>query len=201
VNHLFLKPKAERADTNLTVITDKRVYHFTLVLSNRKPSDPEAWRDRDLTYSLSFRYPDEVARQREAEAAAATHVQKEDEIATRLAAAKTRTDGTDYWIAGAEEVSPSSVRDDGRFMYLTFANNRDMPAVYTEDIAGNEAIVNTHIEGNQIVVQRLFRKLVLRKGPAVACLVNKSFDLGNGTDNTTGTVANDVVRTIKGEKR
>ena len=29
-NHLFLKPKAENADTNLAVVTDRRSYHFRL---------------------------------------------------------------------------------------------------------------------------------------------------------------------------
>src|SRR3989338_4792029 len=31
-NHLFIKPRATQADTNLTVITDKRVYQFALVV-------------------------------------------------------------------------------------------------------------------------------------------------------------------------
>jgi type IV secretion system protein VirB9 len=58
--------------------------------------------------------------------------------------------------------------------------------------------VNTNVEGNEIVVQRLVRQLTLRKGNAVACVVNKAFDLDGGKDNTTGTVAPDVERVIKG---
>ena len=37
-----------------------------------------------------------------------------------------------------------------------------------------------------------------RKGDAVASVINKSFDLNGGIDNTTGTVAPDVERVIKG---
>jgi len=42
------------------------------------------------------------------------------------------------------------------------------------------------------------RRLILRKGIAVASVVNKSFDLNGGMDNTTGTVSPDVERVIKG---
>ena len=50
-NLLFVKPLAERASTNMTVVTDRRVYLFDLVASpaNRTP-----------LYVLSFTYPDEI---------------------------------------------------------------------------------------------------------------------------------------------
>ena len=80
-------------------------------------------------------------------------------------------------------------------------NNRDMPAVYATDADGTESLVNTNVEGNEIVVHRMVRKLTLRKGAAVACVVNKSFDLDGGRDNTTGTVAPDVQRVIRGVRQ
>ena len=85
-------------------------------------------------------------------------------------------------------------------MYLTFGNNRDMPAVYSTDAVGNEALVGTSVEGRDVVVPRMVRKLVLRKGNAVACVVNKSFDINGGKDNTTGTIAPSVERVLKGKK-
>ncbi|MCB1965701.1 MAG: P-type conjugative transfer protein VirB9 [Candidatus Accumulibacter sp.] len=198
-SHLFIKPQAEKADTNVTVITDKRTYQFALVVQPRAVKDSTAWADPNLIFSLAFRYPDEEA------AKAAASAQKEalqarlGEIKGKLSDATKEGQNFDYWVAGSEEISPTAARDDGRFIYLTFTNNRDMPAVYSVDEQGNEALINTNvIDGNTIVVQRLVRRLILRKGIAVASVVNKSFDLGGGMDNTTGTVSPDVERVIKG---
>lgn len=197
-SHLFVKPKAQKADTNLTVVTTKRVYQFALVVEPRGTRDDKAWSDPDLVYSLSFRYPDQDTARLAAQATTADATAVRKGIKDKLATAKMRDENHDYWVAGSDEISPTAARDDGRFIYLTFSLNRDMPAVYAVDDEGNESLINTNVEGNEIVVQRLVRKLSLRKGKAVACVVNKSFDLNGGRDNTTGTVASDVERVIKG---
>ena len=200
-NHLFIKPQATQADTNVTVVTDKRTYQFALVVQPRPMKDSTAWANPNLIFSLTFRYPDEEA------AKAAVNSKKEavksrlGEIKGKLSDAKKEGQNFDYWVAGSEEISPTAARDDGRFIYLTFSNNRDMPAVYSVDAKGNEALINTNvIDGNTIVIQRLVAHLMLRKGNAVASVINKSFDLNGGIDNTTGTVAPDVERVIKGER-
>lgn len=204
-NHLFIKPQAEKADTNVTVITDKRSYQFALIVQPRALKDSTAWTDPNLIYSLSFRYPEEEAARAAAAAKKEALQSRQAEIKDKLkdaAAATKPIQNMDYWVVGSREVSPTAARDDGRFIYLTFTNNRDMPAVYSVDEDGNEALINTNvIDGNTIVVQRLVRQLMLRKGDAVASVVNKSFDMDGGLDNTTGTVAPDVVRVIKGAKQ
>lgn len=198
-NHLFLKPQATNGDTNATVVTDKRTYQFALVVQSRPAKDSTAWQDPNLVYSLSFNYPDD-------DAAKLVVSEKKDalraslkEIKTKLSDASKEGQNLDYWVAGSDEISPTSARDDGRFIFLTFSNNRDMPAVYSVDGGGNESLINTNvIDGNTIVVQRLVAKLILRKGPAVASVVNKSFNPDGGIDNASGTVASDVERVIKG---
>ncbi|WP_334190488.1 P-type conjugative transfer protein VirB9 [Noviherbaspirillum sp.] len=197
--HLFIKPQATKADTNVTVITDKRTYQFALVVQPRPIRDSTAWADPNLVFSLAFRYPDESLARAAANAG-------RDAVKTRLGEARSRpadpdsaAHNLDYWVAGAEAVSPTAARDDGRFIYLTFANNHDMPAVYSVDDTGNEALINTSvIDGNTIMVQRLVRSLMLRKGDAVASVINKSFDPDGGRDNRTGTISPDVDRVIKG---
>lgn len=198
-SHLFIKPQAEKADTNVTVITDKRTYQFALVVQPRAVKDSTAWADPNLIFSLAFRYPDEEAAKAAATAKKEVLKARLGEIKGKLSDATKEGQNFDYWVAGSEEISPTAARDDGRFIYLTFTNNRDMPAVYSVDEQGNEALINTNvIDGNTIVVQRLVRRLMLRKGVAVASVMNKSFDLGGGIDNTTGTVSPDVERVIKG---
>lgn len=197
-SHLFIKPKAQKADTNVTVVTDKRVYQFALIVEPRNMRDATAWRDPHLVFSLSFRYPEEEAAKLVALAKVADTRAAQSQVQSKLDEAKRRDENRDYWVAGSEEISPTGARDDGRFIHLAFSNNRDMPTIYAVDAEGNESLVNTNVEGNEIVVQRLVRKLTLRRGVAVACVVNKSFNLNGGRDNTSGTVAPDVERVIKG---
>ena len=198
-NNLFIKPQATKADTNVTVVTDKRAYQFALIVQPRPAKDSTAWADPNLIFSLKFRYPDEEAARLAANAKKDALKARLGEIKGKLTDAKKEGQNFDYWVAGSEEISPTAARDDGRFIYLTFTNNRDMPAIYSVDAEGNEALINTNvIDGNTIVVQRLVARLMLRKGNSVASVVNKAFDLNGGTDNTTGTVAADVERVIKG---
>ena len=200
-NHLFIKPQATQADTNVTVVTDKRTYQFALVVQPRPMKDSTAWANPNLIFSLTFRYPDEEAAKAAANAKKEAVKSRLGEIKGKLSDAKKEGQNFDYWVAGSEEISPTAARDDGRFIYLTFSNNRDMPAVYSVDAKGDEALINTNvIDGNTIVIQRLVAHLMLRKGNAVASVINKSFDLNGGIDNTTGTVAPDVERVIKGER-
>lgn len=191
-NHLFIKPQATKADTNVTVVTDKRTYQFALVVNPRPVDDPKAWSDPNLIFSLTFIYPEDIAKKAVKQAIG-------NEVKGKLESAKKEGQNFDYWVAGSEEISPTAARDDGRFIYLTFSNNRDMPAVYSEDEESNESLINTNVtNGNTIVIQRLVPRLILRKGNAVASVINKSFDLNGGTDNSSGTVAPDVERVVKG---
>ncbi|RYZ77035.1 MAG: P-type conjugative transfer protein VirB9 [Proteobacteria bacterium] len=200
-SHLFIKPQATHADTNVTVVTDKRTYQFALIVQPRPRRDSSAWSDPNLIFSLTFRYPDEEAARVAAESRKNAVKDRLGEIKDKLSDANKEGQNFDYWVAGSEEISPTAARDDGRFIYLTFSNNRDMPAVYSVDTAGNEALINTNvIEGNTIVIQRLVPSLMLRKGTAVASVINKSFDLNSGSDNSTGTIAPDVQRVLKGAK-
>lgn len=193
-NGFYIKPIADHADTNLTIRTNKRIYHFVLVVHQRPINDSTAWADKNLIFSLTFRYPEDEASKHDANA-------EKEALKARMESVKTTpkaSDNFDYWVAGSEEISPTSAHDDGRFIYLTFSNNRDIPAVFSVDAEDRESLINTSVtEGNTIVVQRLVNRLVLRKGNSVASVLNKSFNLNAGTDNTNGTVVQDVKRIIK----
>lgn len=202
-NHLFIRPREKKADTNVTVVTNKRAYQFVLVVEPRSMKDATAWQDPDLIFSLSFKYPDDEAAKAAAISNAAVRAEQQRQAKAdmkhKFAAAEKAAENFDYWVAGPETVAPTAARDDGRFIYLSFTNNRDLPAVYEVDGKGQESLINTNvIDGNTIVIQRLVRQLMLRRGDEVASVVNKSFDVNGGKDNTTGTVSPDVVRVIKG---
>src|ERR1700728_1589549 len=64
-NHLFLKPKAAKVATNLTVLTNRREYQFDYTASSQRPAADE----QGVIYSLRFTYAPAPA-QSAAEAAA-----------------------------------------------------------------------------------------------------------------------------------
>lgn len=195
-NHIFIKPEGTHADTNMTIVSDRRTYQFVLAVQPLSRKDPSAYSDTNLVYSLTFNYPEEEAA---GKAIVATRKAKAADLKTKLASAKNDIRNLDYWVAGSEEISPTVAYDDGRFIYLSFSNNRDMPAIYSVDPQGKEALINTNvIDGKTIVIQRMVPSLMLRKGDAVASVINKSFNLNNGIDMTTGTVSPEVERLIKG---
>ena len=200
-NNLYIKPRAEQADTNLTIVTNKRTYQFILVVQPMSRKDKNAWANGNLIFSLSFRYPDEDVADRDLKAKIALEKAKQEEIKTRLSSVPEKSaHNMNYWVAGDNEISPTGAYDDGRFIYLTFTNNRDMPAIYEVDAKGKESLINTNVmSGNTITIQRLVPQVILRKGDLVASVINKSFNYNNGKDNTTGTVSPQVERVIRGD--
>src|SRR3984893_6048690 len=52
-NHLFIKPKARRVNTNLTVVTTRRPYQFAYTASALSPRDA----DGDMIFAVRFSYP------------------------------------------------------------------------------------------------------------------------------------------------
>lgn len=201
--HIFIKPKsAAGAPNNLAVVTDKRTHSFRLEvlaegdsrapvfrLSVRaaatRPLTPgSATRDRPITPTLVL-----------PEAVAPTPAEV---VARRLAAAPTPVN-SDYSIAegkGSDDIVPSLVFDDGRFTYLRFANNREVPAVFDVLGDGSETLVNVRMEGDLLVVDRVSRRLMLRAGTAVVGVWNEAFDL-DGVPAKDGTTVPGVERTLK----
>jgi type IV secretion system protein VirB9 len=100
---------------------------------------------------------------------------------------------------GSEDILPSLVFDDGRFTYFRFAGNREVPAVFAVLGDGSETLVNTRMEDELLVVDRVSRRLMLRAGNAVVGVWNEAFDL-NGQPPEGGTTVNGVRRVFKTEQ-
>ena len=189
-NHVFIKPKADLASTNLILVTDQRTYSFKLVYHASKASD--------VVYSMSFHYPDVAAK---AKAVAAERGAIEAGFAAPPANAR-----TNYTMSGAKAIAPVNVWDDGKFTYFKFPENRDLPAVYMVD-ADQESIVNRNSVGagsDVVVVQKVNAKWRLRLGQQVLAVFNE--DLMTGEDApivtnpfaATGTASPNVERVLKG---
>lgn len=210
-NNLFVKPRAQHADTNMTVITNRRTYNFELIVLPFPANSTSAWRDKNLIYSLAFQYPQDALREQnaflaaQAQAAARQEAERErlangEKVKDALEGEKGHIVNTDYWAAGDTSITPSKAYDNGQFTYLTFAPHSPMPSVYALGTGDREALINTNVDGNTIVVQRLVHRLVLRLGKQVVCVENRRFSEA-GAVPQTGTVSPAVQRVIVKEPR
>ena len=180
-NHWVLKPKASTLHTNLTVFTTKRTYVIDYeVLAGR----PDPLED-DLIYSLRFKYPPNAL------------VKPAEPIAKDLAAApRARFQNLDYWYCGNALLQPVAVSDDGVHTRLTFAPSAELPAIFVKSDDGSESLLNYSMKGSDMVIHRLARHFILRRGKLVGCITNKGFT-GSGERLDSGTVSPQVHRETK----
>jgi len=128
----------------------------------------------------------------------ASTVTPEQLVAQRLQA-KPLIFNTAYSLAEGREsqdIVPSLVFDDGRFTYLRFPGNREVPAVFHVLGDGSETLVNARMEDDMLVIDRVSRRLVLRAGSAVVGLWNEAFD-PDGLPPDGGTTVPGVRRDLK----
>jgi type IV secretion system protein VirB9 len=181
-NHLFLKPKAAKVGTNLTVLTSKRQYQFDYAAIARRP-------DRDLDeviYAVRFTYPPppQVAKPPDREALTETALAH---------GAATRARNIDYWFCGRAEVRPTAAWDDGVHTWLTFAPKSELPAIFVRNEDGTESLLNFSIEAGDVVIQRVAHRFIVRRGALTGCIVNQGFS-GSGDPLSSHTVSPSVER-------
>lgn len=185
-NHLFLKPKAATVGTNLTVLTTRRHYHFDYTAQVRRPAANES----NVIYALRFQYPPT----NQSESASAAAARLEDEL-DRGSAGRVRN--IDYWYCGHEALRPVAASDDGVHTRLRFGAHAELPAIFIRNEDGAESLLNFSMDDGEVVVHRVARQLILRRGALVGCIVNKGY-AGSGERLDSGTVAPNVQRERRG---
>lgn len=199
--HIFVKPKSTaNAPNNIAVVTDKRTHSFRfVVLADRDARAP--------VYRLSVkaapaRPPTPMISPAVLAASAALPKvwmpNAAEVIAERLTAVPAPVNWN-YSVAagkGSEDIVPTLVYDDGRFTYLRFPANREVPAVFHVLPDGAETVVNARMEGDLLVVERVSRRLMLRAGSAVVGVWNDTFDL-DGMPPVSGTTVPGIDRGLK----
>jgi type IV secretion system protein VirB9 len=187
-NHLFLKPRAARVTTNLTILTNLRHYYLDYRVESLHIDPDGTTRGTEALYALRFTYPQDATRTRDVEARAA-------EVA-RIDTALTQTPtpaNTAYQYCGPRALKPTTVTDDGVQTRFTFGARTELPAIFTRATDGTESLVNFTVTSDAMLVHRIAPAFVLRRGKLVACVVNQNFS-GAGERLDTGTVSPDVSR-------
>jgi type IV secretion system protein VirB9 len=183
-NHLFIKPKARRVSTNLTVVTTRRPYQFAYTASALSSRDV----DGDMIFAVRFSYPpspgDVVA-------------DGINSMFQQSTAARTRN--FDYGYCGSPAVKPVAASDDGIHTRLRFAARAEQPGIFVLNDDGSESLLNFSMDGDDVVIHRVVRQLLVRRGKLVGRIVNKGFT-GSGDRLESGTVSPSVERLGEGRR-
>lgn len=172
-NIVFVKPMVPGARSNMTVITDRRIYLFDLEAPARGLP----------IYALSFEYPVWPA------PGAVAPPPPPPEAAVTLAAAEAEPPPPppvlNYrWTArGARALLPAETYDDGRALYLSWPANSALPAILVPGADGTEGPVNYRVEGAQIIIDGIPASLILRRGDDRATVTADLRSAGRGRSN------------------
>jgi type IV secretion system protein VirB9 len=181
-NHLFLKPRATAVETNITVLTNLRTYHFDYFSSAAAP-EPDL---HDVIYVLKFHYPSDRATAEDRRV-----------VDQRLATAgDVRRHNLEYTYCGSRELKPDAAWDDGVQTHLSFPGGNELPAVFARNDDGSESLVNFSVEGPELVIHRVSRRFIVRRGRLVGCVVNRAYGV-SGQQLQSGTVTPAVERSLR----
>lgn len=156
--NIFIKPLRPNISTSVTLVTSVRTYQFTLQSS---PEDG-VWYQR-----VSFTYPQLLVIERERQLSVKrTHDAELARLDAQLASPRLSPENLnfEYAINGDASFRPTQVFDDGKFTWVRMPKTQDMPAFFMVAEDGGIELINTHLRGDYVVVQRLVNKLLLKLG-------------------------------------
>lgn len=144
-DHLFIKPAQADVPTNMTVITNVRVYNFDLYALSG-PAE-------DMPYHVTFRYP-----------APAVQAAKSEYVdVSKLRRAKSR-----FRVSGDRMLRPDSISEDGEHTYIIWSPAKPIPAVFQIDDSGHETLVNGAMRDDVYVIDSVPGRLTFRIDRRVA---------------------------------
>lgn len=153
---ISIKPLIERAHTNMTVMTDRRVYTFELRALR-------ATSTAALNFRIGFVYP-------------------ADDLMQFTAGAGGGGGGGsgsgggrlfhNYVVAGDAPFQPVEVFDDTRQTTFRFAPNTARPAIFKVDDTGAESIVNLRQAGDSVIVDGVSDRWTVRIGDQALCIAS-----------------------------
>ena len=197
--HLFVKPKSTAgAPNNIAVVTDRRTHSFRFVVLAGRDARQPVYR---LLVKLAIPALPPISSQTTpitTLVAEPVPLSAAELIKERLTA-EPQLVNSSYSIAegkNSEDIVPTLVFDDGRFTYLKFPNNREVPAIFHVLPDGSETVVNARMEGDLLVADRVSRRLTLRAGTAVVGVWNDAFDV-DGVPPAYGTTVSGVDRVLR----
>ena len=166
-SRIFIKPIAANpkdATTNMLLITNKRVYHFTLEAAE---VGEDGINDPNLVFETTFLYPN-----MDNDSVRQFNKQKGPDLSDP------EQYNFNYTISGSELIAPLRIFDDGEFTFFQFKDiNANIPAFFLVNSDGTEAIVNYRVSGDYVVIERVTSQFTLRHGKEVTCIFNSEMPM------------------------
>jgi type IV secretion system protein VirB9 len=138
-NNIFIKLTESGQTTNMTVVTNVRLYAFELVPLEYPPAN--------MPYIVRLTYPSTVV---------ADETINPTEILGR------------YKLTGSKSLRPSGIADDGQRTFIEWPERADIPAVFGLDQAGHEILVNGMMRDDRLVIDSVVSTLIFRIDEKVA---------------------------------
>lgn len=144
---LFLKPMAKGNPTSMTVVTNLRIYSFTLTAVEPRGNG----NDPNQMLRLRFLYPPPPA-------------PPPAPVRAQPPPPKPEDFNFNYSVKGSKALQPVRVFDDGHLTYFQFDPKKDSPALFVLGPDNKEELAETRITGAYTVVHQTAEKFVLRYG-------------------------------------
>lgn len=155
---LFIKPLVQGAHSNMSVVTDKRIYNFEMSSDSSQS---------DMLYELQFEYAtDSVPPPGE---------KTGDEISSVKALPPSSIRNVAYTYSGSVDLVPLRVFDDGKSTFMHWADGVAAPAIYALGADGSESLINYAQRGDYLMIEQVARAFVLRRGQLKTILYNDDF--------------------------
>lgn len=139
-DHVFIKPVRAGAVTNLTVVTDIRVYVFELSTSFGAAAD--------TPFIVRFLYPE--VRPPASELPAPMPISGH------------------YRLTGSRPLRPGAVSDDGRSTFVEWRPDQTLPAVFALDERRREILLDGHMRDGRYVIDGVYQTLLFKLDRQVA---------------------------------
>lgn len=189
---LFIRPLEIAGHTNMTIISNKRTYHFDI-----RSGEYDGKADEELVYTIRFFYP-QIGQPLPIPqiltvpnpAPVPVKVKKEDKTIIKTPFPGAKIDDQipnllarnpesgelnfDFSLAGkSDNIMPVKVYDDGRDTYFQFPNeNLIIPTISLVDNRGNEQSLTYIIRDSFVVVPTTGKQFTLRLADALLCVYN-----------------------------
>ncbi|NRR30389.1 TrbG/VirB9 family P-type conjugative transfer protein [Oxalobacteraceae bacterium] len=176
-NRLFIRALTQAKPTTLLVTAGSRSYVFDLL---PKKATPEALAQRRS--KIVFDYPAPAG-------PALPPLPGRDDFRNDNYSMQVVAEGAD--------IRPREVFDNGRFTWFKFPNNQEVPAIYRSELNSKEEIlVNSHRDGDYIVVHALAPLWNLRLAESMVGIFNESYN-AQGVAPVNGTTVYGLSRESK----
>jgi type IV secretion system protein VirB9 len=173
-NRIFIKPVEENASTNMTVITNKRMYFFEM-----HAEDAISVNDESLNFVVKFVYPENyntgmgITNTSGGDSAGKPGSKNSNNLPDLT---KPELYNFAYSISGSGKlIEPLQVFDDGEFTYFKFKDlNAELPAIFLVDSIGREGLVNFRLNKGYVIVERVAERFTLRHGAETICVFSET---------------------------